>query len=104
MSWMYLILAGLTEIIGVVGLKRVSDKGSLLAYALLIGGFIVSLSLLRMALDEIPLSVAYAAWTGIGTAGAALIGILFYKESKSPLRLVCIVGIICTVIGLRIIG
>lgn len=104
MSWMYLILAGLTEIIGVVGLKRVSDKGSLLAYALLIGGFIVSLSLLRMALDEISLSVAYAVWTGIGTAGAALIGILFYKESKSPLRLVCIVGIICTVIGLRIIG
>ncbi|MFD2700827.1 DMT family transporter [Paenibacillus shunpengii] len=85
MSWVYLILAGLIEIVGVVGLKKVSEKGSWFTYIILIGGFIISLSLLRMSLEQIPLSVAYAVWTGIGTVGATVIGILFYKESKSPL-------------------
>jgi paired small multidrug resistance pump len=103
MSWVYLILAGLIEIVGVVGLKRVSEKGSWLSYVILIGGFFISLSLLRMSLEQIPLSVAYAVWTGIGTVGATVIGILFYKESKSPLRIVCIFGIIVSIIGLRIV-
>jgi len=104
MSWVYLISAGLIEVVGVVGLKKVSEKGNWFAYFLLIGGFIVSLTLLRMSLEEIPLSVAYAVWTGIGTVGATVIGILFYKESKSPLRLFCIVGIIITIVGLRLVG
>lgn len=69
-----------------------------------IGGFTISLTLLRMSLEEIPLSVAYAVWTGIGTVGATIIGMMFYKESKSPMRLVCIVGIICTIISLRLVG
>ena len=104
MSWTYLILAGLTEIVGVIGLKKVSEKGNWIGYIILIGGFFISLTLLRIALVEIPLSIAYAVWTGIGTAGATVIGILFFNESKSPLRLVCIAGIICTVIGLRIVN
>ena len=103
MSWIYLILAGIVEIVGVVGLKKVSEKGSWAAYITLISGFIISLSLLRMALEQIPLSIAYAVWTGIGTVGAAVIGIILYKESKSPLRIVCIVGIIAAIIGLRIV-
>jgi len=103
MSWVYLILAGLIEIVGVVGLKKVSERGSWFTYIILIGGFIISLSLLRMSLEQIPLSIAYAVWTGIGTVGATVIGILFYKESKSPLRIVSIFGIIVTIIGLRIV-
>lgn len=104
MSWTYLMLAGLTEIVGVVGLKKISEQGSWLSYLLLIGGFTLSITLLRMALDDIPLSVAYAVWTGIGTVGATVIGILFYNEAKSLFRIICIVGIICTIIGLRVIG
>ena len=104
MSWIYLILAGLTEIVGVIGIKKVSEKGSLFAYLLLIGGFIISLNLLRMALETIPLSVAYAVSTGIGTVGATVVGILLYKESKSPFRLFCIVGIIGTIVGLRLVS
>lgn len=104
MSWTYLILAGLTEIVGAIGLKKVAEKGRWYWYVILIGGFLISLTLLRMALKEIPLSIAYAVWTGIGAAGATVIGILFFKESKSPLRLICIAGIIATVIGLRLVG
>ncbi len=104
MSWLYLILAGSTEIIGVVGLKKVSEKSSWLGYLLVIGGFIISLTLLRLALEEIPLSIAYAVWMGIGTVGATLVGILFFNESRSPWRVVCMIGIIVSVIGLRVVA
>ena len=103
MSWFYLILAGLFEIVGVVGLKKVAEKESWLNYILLIFSFMISLSLLSLALEQIPLSIAYAVWTGIGTVGATVIGIIFYKESKNPLRILCISGIIMTIIGLRFI-
>lgn len=104
MSWIYLLLAGLTEIIGVIGLKRVSEKESWFNYIIVIGGFIISLVFLRMALDEIALSIAYAVWTGIGTAVATVIGILFYHESRSLWHVVCMVGIIISVIGLRLVS
>ena len=104
MSWLYLILAGGIEMVGVIGLKKVSEKESWLSYLLLIGGFGLSLFLLRLSLEDIPLSVAYAVWTGIGTAGAAVIGMLVYNESRSPLRLFCLFGIVCSIIGLRLAG
>lgn len=83
MSWLYLVFAGLTEIAGVIGLKKVSEKGGFFSYVILIGGFIVSLYLLRLSLEEIPLSVAYAVLTGIGTVGAAAVGIYFIKNLKA---------------------
>lgn len=101
MSWVYLIFAGLTEIIGVVGLKKVAEKSAWFSYVLVIGGFLTSLTLLRMAMEEISLSVAYAVWTGIGTVGATVVGILFFNEPKSLWRMVCIVGIIVCIVGLR---
>lgn len=104
MSWIYLIFAGLLEIVGVIGVKKVSEKGNLFTYILLIGGFMLSLYLLSMSLKEISLSVAYAVWTGIGTVGATVIGIVFYKESKNLWSLICIIGIIGSIIGLRLIG
>ena len=99
-----MLLAGSAEVVGAILLKKVADKGGWPMYILLFGGFMISLSLLRLALEEIPLSIAYAVWTGIGSVGATLVGTLLYKESKSPLQLVCIAGIICTIIGLRLIG
>ncbi len=62
----------------------------------------MSLFLLRLSLEEISLSVAYAIWTGIGTVGAAIIGNLFYRESKHPLKLVCLGGILVAILGLRL--
>lgn len=104
MAWMMLVMAGLGEVIGVIGIKRVAQKGSLINYVILIGGFVFSFSFLRMAMEQIALSTAYAVWTGIGTLGSTLVGILFYKEPKNLLRIVCILGIVFTVIGLKIVS
>lgn len=104
MAWGYLIIAGLFEIIGVIGVKKVSEKNDFKNNAILIGGFIISFTFLSYAMEDIPLSTAYAVWTGIGTLGSTIVGILFYKEPKNALRIFCILGIIFTIIGLKVVG
>lgn len=103
MDWLMLILGGCFEVVGVIGLKRTADKGSVVNYLILIGGFIMSFQLLMGAMETIPLSTAYAVWTGIGTVGAAVVGMVFFKESKSWLRMACILGIIFSVVGLKLV-
>lgn len=103
MDWLMLIVGGLFEVVGVIGLKRTADKGNVVNYFILIGGFIMSFQLLVGAMETIPLSTAYAVWTGIGTVGAAVVGMVFFKESKSRLRIVCILGIIFSVVGLKLV-
>ncbi|PDO10769.1 MAG: QacE family quaternary ammonium compound efflux SMR transporter [Candidatus Reconcilbacillus cellulovorans] len=101
MAWTLLILAGLMEVVGVIGLKRTAMKNNWPNHLILIGGFLASFQLLLRAMQEIALSTAYAVWTGIGALGAALVGWLLYKEKLSPLRLICMVGITVCVIGLK---
>lgn len=101
MDWILLIAAGLFEVGGVVGLKLVAERNSVLINALMIGSFVVSLGLLRAAMETISLATAYSVWTGIGTAGATIVGIAFFREPKRAARLLCIAGIAACVIGLR---
>ncbi|GIP56915.1 multidrug efflux SMR transporter [Paenibacillus sp. FSL W8-0186] len=104
MAWGYLIIAGLFEIIGVIGVKRVAERSNFLNNLILIAGFIISFTFLTYAMKDIPLSTAYAVWTGIGTLGSTLIGILFFKEPRNALRVFCILGIIFTIIGLKLVS
>jgi multidrug transporter EmrE-like cation transporter len=50
------------------------------------------------------MGTVYAVWTGIGTVGSALVGILFYKEPRTPLRLFFMALVLASVIGLKLIG
>lgn len=104
MDWLLLILAGLFEVIGVIGIKKTAEKSNLLNNIILIAGFVISFQLLISAMDTIPLSTAYAVWTGIGTVGAAVVGMIFFKESKSWIRIVCILGVIFSVFGLKMVN
>ncbi|MFC5401401.1 DMT family transporter [Cohnella soli] len=104
MDWLYLITAGLLEVIGVIGLKRVAQKNNWTNNLILIGGFLLSFNLLIKAMNTIPLATAYAVWTGIGTVGAAIVGMLFFRESRSWLRMGCILGVIFSVVGLKLVG
>jgi paired small multidrug resistance pump len=103
MAWYFLIAAGLMEVIGVIGIKRVAQKNNVINNVILIGGFVASFQLLLQALETIPLSTAYAVWTGIGTVGGAVVGMLLYRESKSPLRLLCIGGIVVCIVALKML-
>jgi quaternary ammonium compound-resistance protein SugE len=106
MHWWILLVAGLFEVGWMVGLKY-SDgfrKPLLGAVAVLLN--IVSVVLLAQAMKDnrMPAGTAYAVWTGIGAVGTATLGMLFWHEPRSALRLLCIGLIILGIIGLERLG
>ncbi|WP_066072772.1 DMT family transporter [Neobacillus soli] len=101
MAWVYLILAGTLEVVGVTGMNKVAKNNNLQAYMVLLLGFIFSFSFLGLAMKTIPAGTAYAVWTGIGTVGGTLVGMLFYGEAKEWRRILFIGLILVAVIGLK---
>lgn len=104
MSWIFLIIAGLFEIFGVIALNQFKLKPSVLTVLGLMVTFGGSLSFLYLAMRGIDMGAAYAVWTGIGAAGGAIVGIIWYGESKSYKRMLFISMIIVAVIGLKIVS
>ncbi|MBX8993957.1 MULTISPECIES: multidrug efflux SMR transporter [Staphylococcus] len=104
MAWIYLMIAGVFEIIGVVILNEINRTKKQSLIILLGLAFICSFLILKLAMYDIPMGTAYAIWTGIGTCGGAIIGMLFYNESRSAKRISFIALIIVAVIGLKLIN
>jgi quaternary ammonium compound-resistance protein SugE len=102
MAWVYLFLAGLFEIGWAMGLKRTEGFTRLVPSLLTASSMIVSLGLLGLALKTLPLGTAYAIWTGIGTVGTVVVGMMIYGEPASAVRLGCVVLIIAGVAGLKL--
>src|SRR5690625_2936674 len=92
-AWVWLMLASLGEIFGVMSINLFLRKKSALRLLLIWLTFGFGFVLLSISMREIPMGTAYAVWTGLGAAGAVLLGILFFKESagwKRILFLACI--------------
>lgn len=103
MAWVYLILAGLTEIGWPVGLKMAQeDKTRVLGIIIAIVFMTVSGSLLWLAQRQIPIGTSYAVWTGIGAAGTFTVGVLFYGDPTNLARYLGIVLIIAGVATLKL--
>jgi quaternary ammonium compound-resistance protein SugE len=103
MAWVYLIVAGLCEIGWPVGLKLSQTPGRLvLGVVIAVVCMAASGAFLWLAQKTIPIGTAYAVWTGIGAAGTFVVGILFYGDSASALRLVSVGLIVAGIIGLKL--
>ncbi|TKH05144.1 multidrug efflux SMR transporter [Peribacillus simplex] len=102
MAWLYLILAGAFEVVGVTGMNKVVKDKNLQSYIVLFMGFIISFSFLSLAMKTLPMGISYAVWTGIGTVGGVIIGMLFYGESKDWKRILFIGAILVAVVGLKL--
>jgi quaternary ammonium compound-resistance protein SugE len=102
MPWLYLVIAGLTEIAWAIGLKQSQGWTRLWPSVITAALMIVSFVFLSLALKTLPIGTAYAVWTGIGAAGTAIVGIYFFGESRDAMRIVCIGLIIAGVAGLRV--
>lgn len=103
MAWVYLFAAGLCEIAWAIGLKLAGPGKT--ALSVFTGAMMVlSFILLWLAMRVIPLGTAYAAWTGIGTAGTAAAGILFFGEPRDGPRLACLALILIGIVGLKMTG
>ncbi|MXP65774.1 quaternary ammonium compound efflux SMR transporter SugE [Roseomonas sp. M0104] len=104
MAWLVLFLAGLFEIGWAVGLKYTHGFTRPLATLLTVASMAASLGLLGLALRSLPLGTAYAVWTGIGTLGTALLGILLFGEAVTLARMIPIGLIAAGIIGLKLAG
>jgi quaternary ammonium compound-resistance protein SugE len=101
-AWVLLGLAGLAEIGWVVALKYSAGFTKPVATAATVVSLAVSMLLLAWAVKTLPIGTAYAVWTGIGAAGAAIAGLYLFGESANPMRFFCILLIIAGVVGLRL--
>ena len=102
MSWIILFLAGLFEIGWAIGLKYTEGFTRPLPTVLTAAAMLTSISLLGMAVKQLPLGTAYAIWTGIGAVGTVIAGIILFGESVSPIRLLSVLLILCGLIGLEL--
>ncbi|GAB3067775.1 DMT family transporter [Salinicoccus sesuvii] len=104
MAWISLFLAGLFEICGVLSINKLHKDKSIFSLFLLLMCFGLSFLFLAIALEVLPMGTAYAIWTGIGASGGALLGMVFFEESKDWKRIVFILLIVCAVVGLKLIS
>ena len=104
MAWIYVFTAGLLEIGFAVSLKESHGFTRLwpTIAVVVIGG--LSFFLLSLSLRTLPIGTAYAIWTGIGAAGAAIVGVVALGEPRDALKIVSISAIIAGVVGLRLAG
>ena len=102
MAWLYLFLAGLFEVGWAIGLKYTEGFSRLFPSLLTVAAMAVSLALLGLALKSLPVGTAYAVWTGIGTVGTVILGIVLLAEPATAVRLGCIALIIAGIAGLKL--
>jgi quaternary ammonium compound-resistance protein SugE len=104
MSWFLLLVAGLLEVAWAVGLKYCAGFTRLWPSVFTLVSMAGSVGLLGLALRQLPLGTAYAVWTGIGTVGTAIAGMLLLGEPAGALRLGAIALIVAGIVGLKLLS
>ena len=102
MAWLLLVFAGLFEVCWSLGLKYTNGFTNLIPSVFTIGTLIISMILLAKATQTIPIGTAYPIWVGIGAAGAAIGGIVLFKEGASPMKFIFLIMLIISIIGLKL--
>lgn len=103
MPWIYLFFAGLCEIGWAIGLKYTEGFSRPWPTALTLSAMALSMAFLGLAVRHLPIGNAYAVWTGIGTVGTAILGVLLFGESLSVARVVCVGMIAAGIVGLKVV-
>ncbi|WP_050616314.1 DMT family transporter [Bacillus testis] len=102
MAWIYLVIAGLFEMTGVLSINLFHKRKDILSIFLMLGTFAGSFLFLALAMKDLPMGTAYAIWTGIGASGGAIIGMVWFGESKDWKRLLFITMVLAAAVGLKL--
>ena len=102
MAWAVLFVAGLFEVGWALGLKYAEGFTRLWPSVFTVVSLVASMALLGVSLRTLPLGTAYAVWTGIGTIGTVVLGIVLFREPATALRLACIGLIVAGILGLKL--
>ena len=103
MAWMYLIGAGLAEIVWATMMKFTDGFTRTWPTTVTVVFMVISFELLSLALKELPMSTAYAVWVGIGAVGVAIVGMAFMNEPVSLLKLGFLGMIVAGIVGLKLV-
>lgn len=104
MAWASLFIAGMCEVLSVLGMNRIKQDNDAKAYLIFCTGVIMSFIFLAYSLRSLPMGTAYAIWTGIGTVGGTLVGMFCFGESKKWLRIMFIGMVLVAAVGLKFIS
>ena len=102
MHWLYLSLAILFEVGGTVSMKLSEGFTKLVPSVLIFVCYAVAFTFITLAIRKIEISVAYTIWAGVGVTLIAFIGMLYFGEQVSTLKIASIALVIMGVVGLRI--
>lgn len=102
MPWIYLIAAGLLEIVWAIAMKQSHGFTRIIPTLVMLVGMIGSFGLLALAMRSLPLGTAYMVWTGIGAIGAFIFGVIFFGEALTATRIVAASFILIGMITMKI--
>ncbi len=102
MAWLWLILGGLFEIGFTTSLRFVDGFRNVPWTIAFLVSVAISMALLELASRSIPMGTAYVVWGGIGAAGTVLVGLLWFGEPASLVRMLLILVIVAAIAGLRL--
>jgi len=102
MKWVYLVIAGIFEVGWAIGLKYSQGFTKTMPSILTLIGMVASFYFLSLSIKNLPIGTAYAIWTGIGTVGTVILGIILFKEPFDTIRMICIILIVSGIIGLKL--
>jgi quaternary ammonium compound-resistance protein SugE len=101
-SWLLLVAAGLFEVGWALGLKTPDGFTRPLPTVLTVAAMVASIGLLGLAVRQLPISTAYAVWTGIGALGTAVLGVWWLGEAITPLKAASLALITVGLVGLKV--
>lgn len=102
MSWIYLLIAGIFEIVWATAMKLSNGFSSLPYAALTLGGMVISFAGLILATKHLPLSLAYPIWTGIGAVGSIIVGVVLFHDQLPAITWVFVILLIVAIIGIKL--
>lgn len=102
MPWFWLIVGGLFEVGFTTSLRFVEGFRNLPWTLAFLGSVAISMGLLEVASRAIPMGTAYAVWGGIGAVGTVLVGIIWFQEPSSAIRILLILGIVAAIAALKL--
>lgn len=101
MSWIYLLIAGIFEVVWSTAMKLSNGFSVLLYSVITVIGMIISFGSLVLATKSLPLSLAYPIWTGIGAVGSVIGGVILFHDQLSGLTWVFGVLLVVSIIGIK---
>ncbi|PAL25010.1 quaternary ammonium compound efflux SMR transporter SugE [Sphingopyxis sp. GW247-27LB] len=102
MAWIYLVIAGLLEVVWAFSMKQSEGFSKLGPSIVTIAAMIASFALLALSMKALPLGTAYTIWTGIGAVGAFLVGIWVLGEAASAMRIAAALLIVAGLVLMKL--